>query len=88
MRIIVADPCRAVLRKRVEALSQFSQATREAQSGWALLWLLAEEEGCDLVISSSELPGILGVEVLTMIRAAGLTTPFVLLGPDRRHRRA
>ena len=51
----------------------------EATSGWQLLHLLAEKGPFDLVVTDVRMPMPSGIHVVTMARAAGLTTPFLVI---------
>jgi CheY-like chemotaxis protein len=89
-RIVVADDddeMRALVRMLVRPITG---EVRDARSGWELLAVLADEGPFDLVITDVRMPAPSGVHVVTMARAAGLATPFLVITafPDDAVRRA
>lgn len=89
LRIVIADDdaeMRALIRLLLRpALGE----VREAASGWELLGVLADDGPFDLVITDVRMPAPNGVGVVTMARAAGFETPFLVITafPDERVRR-
>lgn len=63
------------------ALQRVAHQFEEFENGWELLYRLAEDRPCDLVVASRSLPGLGGVQILAMLRAAGAHVPFVLVAP-------
>lgn len=76
--MIVAEDDPAMRRWLYVVLAEMGAAVRMAASGWELLALMAEERA-DLVISDIRMPMPRGIDALAMARAAGVTTPFVLI---------
>jgi CheY-like chemotaxis protein len=71
-------------------LRPLAAAIVEAGSGWEVLHLVANDGPFDLVVSDVRMPAPNGLTVVTMSRAAGLRTPFLIITafPDRELRRA
>jgi FixJ family two-component response regulator len=63
------------------ALQRVAVQIEEHASGWELLLRLTDDRPYDLVVASRALSGISGVQILTMLRAAGAHVPFVLVAP-------
>jgi CheY-like chemotaxis protein len=90
IRIVVADDdseMRALVRMLVRPIAG---EVRDARSGWELLGVLADDGPFDLVITDVRMPAPSGVHVVSMARAAGLETPFLVITafPDDAVRRA
>lgn len=52
-----------------------------AEDGFELLHHLAELGPYDLVVTTEDLPGLRGSQVLATARTTGLETPFLLIAP-------
>lgn len=63
------------------ALQRIAYEFDGCESGWDLLFKLAENRPCDLVVASRSLPGLSGAQVLAMLRTADSQVPFVLVAP-------
>jgi response regulator RpfG family c-di-GMP phosphodiesterase len=63
------------------ALQKIAYGIEECDSGWDLLLRLAEDRPCDIVVASRMLPGLGGAQILSMLRAADVHVPFVLVAP-------
>jgi DNA-binding response OmpR family regulator len=79
LRVIVADDDPAMRGWLVAVLRRKGATIISAASGWELLSLLADEHACDLVISDVRMPLPGGLHALAMARAAGVSTPFLLI---------
>ena len=81
LRALIADESPALRRWYAAALQRVASHVEEHASGWELLLRLADDRPYGLVVASRSLPGIGGVQILTMLRAAGAHVPFVLVAP-------
>jgi CheY-like chemotaxis protein len=63
------------------ALQRVADDIEDFENGWELLLRLADDRPYDLVVASRSLPGLEGVQILAMLRAAGAHVPFVLVAP-------
>ena len=63
------------------ALRRTASDIGECESGWELLYRMAEGRPSDLVVASKTLPGLGGAQVLAMLRTADALVPFVLVAP-------
>jgi DNA-binding NarL/FixJ family response regulator len=63
------------------ALQRVAQDFEDCETGWDLLYRLAEGSPCDLVVASRSLPGLTGAQILAMLRSADARVPFVLVAP-------
>lgn len=63
------------------ALQRVAHQVEEFENGWELLSRLSDDRPYDLVVASRSLPGVGGVQILAMLRAAGAHVPFVLVAP-------
>ncbi|MGE5181558.1 MAG: response regulator [Acidobacteriota bacterium] len=77
--IILAEHDAAMRGWLVDVLQPLCGTIEVAGSGWELLLLLADEKPCDLVISDVRIPLPGGLHSLAMARAAGVTTPFLVI---------
>jgi CheY-like chemotaxis protein len=79
LRLLIADDD-ADMRDWLRAvLTVHAAVLREAASGWELLEVLSTDGPFDLVITDVRMPAPSGLHVVTMARAAGLATPFLLI---------
>jgi CheY-like chemotaxis protein len=81
VRALIADESPALRRWYAAALQRLATHVDECDTGWDLLFRLAEDRACDLVVASRTLPGLSGAQVLAMLRAANAHVPFVLVAP-------
>lgn len=81
VRALVADKSPALRRWYSAALKRTASDVDECGGGWDLLLHLCEEPTYDLVVASKNLPDIGGARLLTLLRAAGVEVPFVLVAP-------
>lgn len=81
VRALIADESPAMRHWYAAALQRIAQDVQECASGWELLYCLAENRPCDLVVASKSLPGLNGAQVLAMLRTADAQVPFVLVAP-------
>jgi DNA-binding NtrC family response regulator len=63
------------------ALQRIATDVQGCETGWELLFNLADDRPCDLVVASRSLPGLSGAQVLAMLRTADAQVPFVLVAP-------
>jgi two-component system, OmpR family, response regulator len=78
-RIFIADDD-AAMREWLRLLLRPMRADiQEASGGIELLELLASGDPFDLVITDLRMPGPTGLQVVAMARAAGVTTPFLII---------
>ena len=89
-RIFIADDDQAMREWLRLLLRPMRAAIREASAGVELLELLASGEPYDLVITDLRMPAPSGLQIVAMARAAGVTTPFLVITafPDDEVRRA
>jgi DNA-binding response OmpR family regulator len=81
IRALVADKSPALRRWYIAALRRIASDVVECESGWDVLLQLSQEPSCDLVVASKSLPGLDGARVLSLLRAADVQVPFVLVAP-------
>jgi CheY-like chemotaxis protein len=78
-RLLIADDD-ADMREWLRAvLSRAAEVVGEAASGWELLHVLSHDGPFDLVITDVRMPAPSGLSVVAMARAAGMTTPFLII---------
>ncbi len=81
VRALIADESPAMRRWYAAALRRIAPEVEGCGSGWELLFNLAQDRPCDLVVASRSLPGLSGAQVLAMLRTADAQVPFVLVAP-------
>jgi CheY-like chemotaxis protein len=78
LRLVVVDDDAEMRSWLRVILERRGASVEEAASGWEMLHLLAERS-FDLVITDVRMPMPNGIGVLAMARAAGVTTPFLVI---------
>jgi DNA-binding response OmpR family regulator len=78
-RALIADQSPPQRSWLARAVGVVEADVTEVDAGWKALWHLAEQS-YDLVIAS-RLPDLPAVQVLAMVRTAGLALPFLLIVP-------
>ncbi len=89
-RVLVADDDSAMRTLLREVLESQGARVDEATSGWELLLRVSSNPPYDLVVSDLRMPMPDGITAVTMIRAIGIETPFILMtafGDDRTEQR-
>ena len=87
MRVLVADDDSDARVWLVSALHSLGvERVDEAVDGADLLWKLGEASAYDLVITDVHMPLPDGRHVVATARAAGVTTPFVVVSADESTR--
>jgi CheY-like chemotaxis protein len=81
VRALIADESPAMRQWYAAALQRVADQIEGFENGWELLLRLADDRPYDLVVASRSLPGLGGVQILAMLRAAGAHVPFVLVAP-------
>lgn len=78
-RIVLAEADEKIRDWLRRPLARLTGNVREATTGVELEALLREDGPFDLVITSSQLPGQSGLQVLARLRARGESTPFIVV---------
>lgn len=78
-RILVADDDPALLAAVCELLEYFGAEVVRARSGDELIEQLGEHGPFDLVITDVSMPWMSGLQAMHSVRAAGLTTPVIVM---------
>lgn len=90
LRVLIADDDQEMRAYVRDILAKRGWRSVLASSGDELLARLADDEPYDLVVSDLRMPSPNGLAVASMIRTAGLGTPFLLVTafPDDEFARA